>query len=203
MKKRLLFLPIALLLVFAMVACGPKEPGVTTPSEEVPPEIDEPVVELPEEPDLGAEDDIVSYADIILTPMEAYDLYSESYPDMQVTEIELDKYFGSYVYKIKGYKENEEIKIKLNPVNGDIIDTDTEIEMDSDKDGEITKVDVEKIQSLVDKSLVDAGTGSMVDEWTLQWDDGVLEFEIEIDLVDSKDIEYTYNVLTGELIEKD
>ena len=135
--------------------------------------------------------------------MEAYDLYSESYPDMQVTEIELDKYFGSYVYKIKGYKENEEIKIKLNPVNGDIIDTDTEIEMDSDKDGEITKVDVEKIQSLVDKSLVDAGTGSMVDEWTLQWDDGVLEFEIEIDLVDSKDIEYTYNVLTGELIEKD
>ena len=205
MKKRLSFIPIALMLAFAMVACGPQTPTEEPPTEEVSPDVEEPVVEVPEEPVLADEgqDDMVTYEEIVLTPMEAYDLYVDLYPDLTITKLELDKYFGSYVYKLEGYKDNEETEIKIDPINGDVIDTDTEVDDDLDKYGDITIANVEKIQVLLDKALVDAGPGSIVDEWTLEWDNGILKFEVDIDLPDSRDIDYTYNIETGELIEKD
>ena len=203
MKKRLLFIIMGLVLVFAMAACTINKPEEGPQAEEITPDIEEPVVEIPEEPIIEDEDDKVSYEEIVLTPMEAYDLFLDLYPEMQVTEIELDKYFGSYVYKIKGYKDNEKIKVKLNPINGDIIDTDSEIEDDLKRDKEITSANVEKIQALLDKALLDAGAGASVDEWSLEWEDEILELEVEIDLMDSRDIDYTYNIESGELIKKD
>lgn len=202
MKKRLLIILSALVLIFAMVACTPKEPEEAPPTEEDTPDIEEPV-ELPEEPIVDDKDDKVSYEEIVLTPIEAFDIYREEYPDRLVTKIELDKYFGSYVYKIEGYKDDEETEVKIEPVNGDIIDTDIELDMDLDSQEEITIANVEKIQEFLDKSLLDAGAGTMVDEWTLEWDDGILELEIDIDLPEGGDIDYTYNIETGELIEKD
>ncbi len=202
MKKRLLIILSALVLIFAMVACTAKEPEEAPPTEEDTPDIEEPV-ELPEEPIVDDKDDKVSYEEIVLTPIEAFDIYREEYPDRLVTKIELDKYFGSYVYKIEGYKDDEETEVKIEPVNGDIIDTDIELDMDLDSQEEITIANVEKIQEFLDKSLLDAGAGTMVDEWTLEWDDGILELEIDIDLPEGGDIDYTYNIETGELIEKD
>lgn len=202
MKKRLLIILSALVLIFAMVACTAKEPEEAPPTEEDTPDIEEPV-ELPEEPIVDDKDDKVSYEEIVLTPIEAFDIYREEYPDRLVTKIELDKYFGSYVYKIEGYKDDEETEVKIEPVNGDIIDTDIELDMDLDSQEEITIANVEKIQEFLDKSLLDAGAGTMVDEWTLEWVDGILELEIDIDLPEGGDIDYTYNIETGELIEKD
>ena len=203
MKKRLLFIIMGLVLVFVMAACTTNKLEEGPPAEEIRPDIEEPDVEIPEEPIIEDEDDKVSYEEIVLTPMDAYDLFLDLYPEMQVTEMELDKYFGSYVYKIKGYKDNEKMKVKLDPINGDIIDTDSEIEDDLGRDKEITSANVEKIQALLDKALLDAGAGASVDEWTLEWEDEILELKVEIDLMDSRDIDYSYNIESGELIKKD
>ncbi|MDY0236464.1 MAG: PepSY domain-containing protein [Gudongella sp.] len=203
MKKRILFISIALILVFAMVACTPN-PTVEEPPMVEEPEVVEPDMEIPEEPEVEEDDnEEVSYEEIKLTPMDAFDIYREEYPDKLVKKIELDKYFDSYVYKVEGYNDDDEIEIKIDPVNGDIIDTDTELDMDLDRQGEITIAKVEMIQEFLDKSLLDAGTGTMVDEWTLEWNEGILELEIDINLPERGDIDYTYNIETSELIEKD
>jgi uncharacterized membrane protein YkoI len=206
MEKRLLLVFAALTLVFAMVACTPKEP-VEAPPVEVPsveeemPDVQESEVVVPEEPVIE-DKGMVSYEEIVLTPVEAFDIYAELYPDKLVSKIELDKYFGSYIYKVTGYKEDTEVEIKIDPVNGDVIDTETELEIDLDRE-RITIDEVEKIQEFLDKAVLDAGANAMVDEWTLEWDDGNLQLEIDVDLSASMDIDYTYNIITGELIEKD
>jgi uncharacterized membrane protein YkoI len=197
MKKRLLFITMALMLAFAMVACAPNPPAEEPPTDEVLPDIEEPDMEIPKEPileDDDEDDDVVSYGEIVITPIEAFDIYREEYSNRLVKKIELDKYFDSYVYKVEGYDEVDEIEIKIDPVNGDIIDTDTELDIDLEDQGEITIANVEKIQELLDKSLLDAGAGTMVDEWTLEWDDGILQLEIDIDLPETGDIDYTYNI---------
>lgn len=202
MKKRLLFLPIALLLVFSMVACNtatPEEPIVEEPE----PEVEEPIVEEPEVVDPAEDEEAASYEEMVLTPMEAFDTYEKLYPDYMVTSLEVDKYFGAYIYKVEGYKDNEEIEIKINSVNGDIIDTETDVDADLDRDPGITLANVEKIQALLDAAVLDAGAGAKVDEWTLEWDDGVLELDIDVNLDGIGDIDYTYNLESGELIEKD
>jgi hypothetical protein len=206
MKKRILFISIALMLVFAMVACTSETPDKESPIEETP-VVEEPEVEMPEEPmveeDEDEDEDIVSYNEIMVTHMDAFDIYRAEYPDKLVKKVELDKYFDSYVYKVEGYDDSDEIEIKIEPIKGKIIDTDTELDMDLDNQGEITIANIEKIQEFLDKSLMDAGVGTMVDEWTLEWNEGILELEIDINLPERGDIDYTYNIETSELIEKD
>lgn len=200
MRKRLLIVAIVLMLVFTLLACTPKGPEVESPSEENPIGIKEPDKENPTNI-IGKENGMVSYDDIVITAMEAFNIYRDEYPGALIKELELDTDFGSYIYKVKGYNNEDQIKIKIDPINGDIIDRESK--KVSDNKAEITLAHVEKIQGLVDKSLLDAGENSMLDEWGLDWDNGVLELEIEIDLPDSREIEYTYNIETGDLIEKD
>ncbi len=143
---------------------------------------------------------MVKYEDIKLTPSQAFEIYMERYPNSTVKEVELDTKSNSYIYKVKGYDDEKKYKAYIDPVNGTITKVKEKLCKGNYK--EITKSSTDKIQELVDKSLRDAGEGSRLDEWSLELEDGMLELEVEVKLKNGDDLEYEYNLATGELIKK-
>ena len=135
--------------------------------------------------------------------MVAFDIYMSKYPTTKVRKIELDSDRGVYAYKVKGYENGIEYELKLDPVSGDIIKEEVEKENNLDKDGEIKRANVEKVEGFVNKLLEESGENSKLDEWTLKAKDGRLMLEIEVDLPNDNDIKHTYDLETGELVEVD
>lgn len=141
------------------------------------------------------------YADLKIKPEQAFDIFMEKYPDAKITKIRLDEDDKTYTYELKGFINNTEYEIDINPMDGTIIKE--EMEDDDDSDPEITRSQVEKVLALVDKALTEAGEGARLDEWTLEVDDGIAKLEVEYDRDGFDDEERTYNVETGELLELD
>ncbi|MGO1478216.1 PepSY domain-containing protein [Senegalia sp. (in: firmicutes)] len=224
MKKKWL-LPLFLILILSLAACN----DVETPTDdttEMDPNVDEKANEsaLDEEEDVDATEDQeadekanespldegdvntdqMKYEDITLSPQEAVDKFIESHADSKITEMQLDKNLNDYYYKIEGYDSDNDYEVKVNPVTGDIVSDDEDlIDLDDDDDkGEITKDHIAKIDSILDKAMNESGEGSNIKEWSLEYDDNKLIFEVEIEK-DNNDIEYTYDLESGELIEKD
>ena len=87
-------------------------------------------------------------------------------------------------------------------MDSSIIKESTDTDDDQDE-MEITREQVAKVMDLVDLSLSEAGEDAKLKEWTIDGDDGMVKLEVEMDTDGLADMEYTYNIETGELIEKD
>ena len=188
-----IFLPLMIILTMVLAACSTSNQDAID-KRSAPPVVNE-----------IADNNVamVGKEDARLTPMEAFDKYMEKYPDTKVEEISLDTNFGSYVYKVEGYDEEKEYKLKISATDGSIVEEKIENNNDYKNDGEITKVHIEKIENLVSQALEDGEKGAKLDQWSLEIDNGTAILAVEIDLNGSDDIEYKYNVETGKLIEKD
>ena len=202
MLKKKLFFPLMMIFMLALSACGDSNQGAISEAYTLP--VIDKTSDNPKTLDIpGTPDATVRQGEITLTPMEAFDKYIEKYPNTKVEEISLDRNFGSYVYKVEGYDGEKEYKLKISAVDGSIVEENIEKDNDYKNKGEITKTYIEKIESLVSQALEDAGKGAELDQWSLEINDGIVILEVEIDLNGSDDIEYKYNVESGELIEKD
>lgn len=143
---------------------------------------------------------MVRYEDIKLSPGDAFDVFMEKYPKADVKKVELDTKSSSYVYKVKGQDEENKYKLYISPVNGSILKLKEEINREGNR--HLSKENTQVVNELVDKALRDAGEGSRVDEWCIEMDKGILLLEVEIELSSGKEIEYKYNLETGEIIKK-
>jgi len=54
---------------------------------------------------------------------------------------------------------------------------------------------------LVEKALVDAGLNAQVQEWEVEFEEGVAQLEVEI-MKGANKIEYKYDIETGNMIDK-
>lgn len=136
-----------------------------------------------------------------VTVEDAFDAFTEKYPGIKVQKVELDKSDGEYLYKVKGYDGTKKYKIRLYLENGAM---ETEEKQDDDiVDGEITKEDLGKVQEFLDKALAHAGNDYKIYEWELKAKRGQIIIDIEVIDETGDEIEYEYDVGTGELIEKD
>lgn len=140
------------------------------------------------------------YEDIKLQPSEAYDMYVEKYPDTTVIEIELELKSGTYLYKVKGFDNEKEYKIYINPYTKEI--TEVTEKISHGMFTQIIKDHTNQIDELVDQAMKDAGDNSKLEEWSLEIDEGKLELKVEINLPDRDDLKYKYNLNTKELIKK-
>lgn len=221
MFKKKLFLPILIALVVVLAACSPDNgggPEPDVPADTPPPtgnevpsdeDIEEPDAEKPdtEEPDTeepsgeNQDGDASVYSNIKIKPEEAFDIYMDKYPDTKVKKLEVDTDMGKYVYKVEGFDGANEYEVKIDPINGDILKE--EKDSDDDNEVEISRAHAEKVQALVDKALEEAGADSELEEWTLDTNNGKAMLEVEIDRQGKDDIEHTYDVESGELVEKD
>ena len=193
MIKKKLWIPLIIILALTLTACNTvKEPVVENPVVDQAPNVENTDENLVQE---GNE--------TLINPVAAFDLYMEKYPTTKLRKIQLDNDRGLYSYKLNGYENGMEYEFKLNAINGDIINEESKNENDLNKDGEITKENIENIEEYVNKVLQEAGENSTLDEWTLKAKSGRPLLEVEVDLANGNDIEYTYDIKTGELVEKD
>lgn len=208
MKKKILVLILAGVLAITLSGCwvasqliGGKKPieeEQELPEDEVTESEDTDGVITDGNP--GKDNDRVEYENIELTPVDAFDLYMEKYPDTKIKKLELDRDNGSYYYKVKGFSGEDRYNIKINPITGEIFKEETD--RDDDQEHEITKADAEKVQDIVDKVLLDMGEGAKIEEWTLEVEDGITQIEVEVEKSGSDDKEFVYD-MEGNLLELD
>lgn len=193
-KKRLLSLVAVSSL--ALAACG------TTDDSSDADDATPPVAEQEDTTSENPTDDVKNEENETMDPVEAFDIFLDKYPNAKVTQIELEKDMDSFQYKVEGFEENTEYELKIDPTDGAIIKESIDTDDDHD-DGEITREQTEKITGLVDQALADVEEDATLKEWQLDVDDGIVKLEIELNKPGLEDIEYKFNVDTGELIEKD
>lgn len=146
------------------------------------------------------EGDLERYKEIKLTAEDAYNTFLEKKPNSKIDEIGLKYNHNRYSYKIEGYDDVNEYELEIDALNGEILRADEDKVSDNDK--VIKLEDMTKIDQLVSKVLEENKAGLIYLEWELKRDDNILKLEVEIDN-GSGDIDYIYNVETGELLEKD
>ena len=189
-KKKWL-LSLVLVMVLSVVAVG-----CTDNTED---KVDEVVDDAKESVDDATEDvRKTTYNDIKFTPEEAFDKFMELHPEAKIESLDLDKGLMDYQYVVEGYDTENEYEVKINPVNGEVISDETEMAELDDENGEITKEHLAKVDSLIDKAKAEDASDSELDEWDISVDDGRVVIDIEIGT-----IEYSYDMDTEELIEKD
>ena len=189
-KKKWL-LSLVLVMVLSVVAVG-----CTDNTED---KVDKVVDDAKESVDDATEDvRKTTYNDIKFTPEEAFDKFMELHPEAKIESLDLDKGLMDYQYVVEGYDTENEYKVKINPVNGEVISDETEMAELDDENGEITKEHLAKVDSLIDKAKAEDASDSELDEWDISVDDGRVVIDIEIGT-----IEYSYDMVTEELIEKD
>lgn len=200
MDKKKILLPVMIVLMFSLVACGTSTNQNQANHVKAPVVNDSPEISQNQMSDHRAEDGVSS-----LSATEAYDLYISKYPDAKVEEIKLDVDSGAGLttYQVEGYSGQTKYQLKISAPDGSVIKEETEIKDDHISDGEITKDHVEKVESLVIKAIEDVGAGASLDEWSLEFENGIAQLEVEVNVDGLEDIEYKYNLETGELLKKD
>lgn len=146
--------------------------------------------------------DLERYKEIKLTAGDAYNTFLEKKVNSKIDEIGLKYNHNRYSYKVEGYDDVNEYELEIDSLNGEILRADQDNNDDNNNNTEITLQDVGKIDSIISKVLEENKVGFISIEWELNFDDNILKLQIEVDN-GKDDIEYTYNVETGELLEKD
>lgn len=188
-KKWLLSLVLVMVLSVVAVGC----------TDNIEDKVDKVVDDAKESVDDATEDvRKTTYNDIKFTPEEAFDKFMELHPEAKIESLDLDKGLMDYQYVVEGYDTENEYEVKINPVNGEVISDKTEMAELDDENGEITKEHLAKVDSLIDKAKAEDASDSELDEWDISVDDGRVVIDIKIGT-----IEYSYDMDTEELIEKD
>lgn len=156
--------------------------------------------EVTETPATTQESDKGKYDEIKLTATEAYDTFLQKKQGSKVEKVELDYDNNVYYYKIEGSDEASYYEMKIDAITGEI--AKEEKDNKDDVDAEVSLDYVKKVDEFVKKSLDDAGGTLTSLEWDLEMENGRPELEIEIQRAEGE-IEYTYDMETGELLEKD
>lgn len=139
------------------------------------------------------------YDEIKISATDAYNTFLEKKPNSNVEKIALDYNNNKYSYKIEGYDDLKEYELEIDALNKEILRLE-EDDRDDEK-LELTLADVEKIDSIVNNAISENHDFLSV-EWELSIKNDRKLLEIEFDKKDN-DIDYKYDLNTGELLEKD
>ena len=199
MKLSKIFL-VSILSVFLLVGCtqsnNPKPGTPTETPTEKPGETPKPN-ETPT-PGNGANADYSS--EINLSIVDVYDKFLAEFDGVQLYNIELSLKQKGYVYELEGFDATDQHEVEYDAISGETI----KYEKDTKDDTKVplAKEDLNLIQNLFDLSHEDAGVDYRLDEWSLKVKDGIKVFEIELKDASRHEIEYRYNLDTGELLRK-
>ena len=121
-----------------------------------------------------------------------YDMFGE---DATIDQIEFDEDDGVYEYNIDGWDQENEYELDINADTGDIIEENTE--RDSDQDDTLELEGIISPQEAMDIAVEEAGS-EIVEDWTLEVDDGVTVYEVNFENADDDDI--VIDAASGDII---
>lgn len=204
----------------ALAACGTdtkpveepnaEDPGGTTTTEqttgeETPNAADDSKGQTADGKDSSSNSNTTDTNDPQVTPGQAFQTFMDKYPDVTVNKIELDSDDGSaYMYKLEGFDSQKEYEVKIDPNSGDIVKEETDNDDDDNrKKEELTMEDIDRIKGYIEETLRDVDPEYRIHEWQLEKENGQPIFEIEVVNESGHDIDYKYNVESGEMLKKD
>lgn len=127
---------------------------------------------------------------------QAIETFRETFgEDVNIDEIELDSDFDTYAYRMSGWDTENEYELKIDADTGDVLDEQSEPNDDTEDalnlEGIITPAGAMEI------AVTESGS-DVVKEWTLEEDDGMTVYEVDIE--NSDDI--TLDAATGNVVDR-
>lgn len=189
---------IIVMLVLALGLVGCQKPA-DTPNPAEPSKQTESQVESQAEgqTESQTDDDMISLAD-------AVKVFIDKSPGASIEEISFERETKSTQYEIEGFDETHEYDIKISAKDGSVIKEEAEKDRTS-KNKAIDLSLLSKVDELIDNALQDAGQEYSLDSYSVDFEESgsYNQLDIEVKTEAGKDIEYEYNLETGELIKKD
>lgn len=135
------------------------------------------------------------------TPEDAVSAAQENF-EGELVELELDEDNSEWVYKVHLENDTEEYEVELSADDLSVLSEETETDDDNDTDDQFSYGDAiphdEAVQTALDE------VGGELEGWTLDRDDGQLEYDVELrDTDNGDDTDVTINAESGEVIEVD
>ncbi|MGO1581186.1 MAG: PepSY domain-containing protein [Peptoniphilaceae bacterium] len=132
---------------------------------------------------------------------EVFSKFKEVHPEANLVSISLDSDNKVYKYELEGNSKDKNFEFEINTKTGEIIKDHSEI----DDEDEFLSLDIiSKIDEIIEKAYKDAGVNNYFNTaWEVSVDDSIAVMDLEFKDQDMKEIEYKYNILSGELIEKE
>ncbi len=142
--------------------------------------------------------------DVNLTKEDAFKKFNDLHPNTNINEFsfskDLDKKLAKY--EIEAYDQEREYEVEINATDSSIIRDKSKKEKTSST--AIILADMlGGIDDLVNKSIAKAGQDYLLKDYSLYFDDGISKFDVELENSQGKEAEFTYNLESGELLEKD
>lgn len=142
--------------------------------------------------------------DVNLTKEDAFKKFNDLHPNTNINEFsfskDLDKKLAKY--EIEAYDQEREYEVEINATDSSIIRDKSKNEKTSST--AIILADMlGGIDDLVNKSIAQAGQDFLLKDYSLYFDDGIIKFDVELENSQGKEAEFTYNLESGELLEKD
>jgi len=138
---------------------------------------------------------------------DAIKAYKEAYPDSDITSIDLDSSFGSYLYKIEGVDDNKEYEVRVNADTKEISkereeELDTEdrsgVKRNEDKLNLENLLSIDKVSDIATKHV---GAGKATD-WSLDKDLGTTYWEVKV-MDGQKETEVKVDAQSGDVLESE
>ncbi|MBF8808057.1 MAG: PepSY domain-containing protein [Enterococcus lacertideformus] len=127
----------------------------------------------------------ISTKNIKVSAQRAIDLFKQKYPDVAITNLELDSSWGNYFYKIDGVDDQNEYGAKINAVNEEIQTQNPERLDHDEQNGQKKKedaLDISKLLSIEEAAKIaekQVGGGTTTD-WDLSKDLGTTYWEVKV-----------------------
>lgn len=145
----------------------------------------------------GDELDMASFSKSIEDAIEE----AKSRFDGQLTDIGVSKENNQYVYKIELESDTEEYEVSLDVNDLSVVKEETEAEDDENDNKYFNYSDLVKVEDAI-QTAKDNVNGK-VTEWSTDFDDGNLYYEIEITQDNGNDVDVKVDAYTGDFVESD
>lgn len=186
-----------LVLVFAFAFVGCQKANTTTPTDtnaknetQVTDTTDEKATDQKDVTSISLED--------------AIKVFTDKYPEANIEDISFDVDNNVAKYEIEAFDDSNEYDMEIAAKDGSIIKDNFEKDNTANKKAVDTAL-VSKVDDLVAETIKDAGADYYLDSYSIDYEEtgAYNQLDVEVKNSNDKDIEYKYNLETGELIEKE
>lgn len=189
---------LIVLLVLALGLVGCQKPADTpNPAESSTQAESQTESQMESQAESQTDDDMIGLAD-------AVKVFTDKYPGASIAEISFEREAKSAQYEIEGFDETHEFDLSISAKDGSMIKEEAE----KDRISENKAIDLSllsKVDELIENALQDASQDYSLDSYSVDFEESgsYNQLDIEVKTKDGKDIEYEYNLETGELVKKD
>ena len=135
---------------------------------------------------------------------DALKVFTDKYPKANIEDISFDVDNNIAKYEIEAFDDSNEYDMEIAAKDGSIIKDNFEKDNTANKKAIDTSL-ISKVDDFVAETIKDAGSDYYLDSYSMDYEESGAYTQLEVEVVNSngKDIEYKYNMETGELIKKD